>query len=142
MLYAVSRIPTNNNPPHFYKQPTNQNPSSSSPLFMRKLEAEVPSRGTSHKNLTPAQNWAVVCMYRSPPDIYRISVRSSSTLEGVLSSRLVCCRLVLSLSSRLLVSISGLYLWCRSLSSLYQPPPSLSPLVVLSLSLYDVQKLS
>ena len=70
-------------------------------------------------------------MYRSPPDIYRISVRSSSTLEGVLSSRLVCCRLVLSLSSRLLVSISGVAPSRHSTN-----PPSLSPLVVLSLSLY------
>ena len=67
-------------------------------------------------------------MYRSPPDIYRISVRSSSTLEGVLSSRLVCCRLVLSLSSRLLVSISGVAPSRHSTN-----PPSLSPLVVLSL---------
>ena len=118
-------------PPLFYKQPTNQNPSSSSPLFMRKLEAEVPSRGL-HTNLTPAQNWAVVCMYRSPPDIYRISVRSSSTLEGVLSSRLVCCRLVLSLSSRLLVSLSLVSL---PLVTLPTPPVSLSSCRLVSLSI-------
>ena len=130
MLYAVSRIPTNNNPPHFYKQPTNQNPSSSSPLFMRKLEAEVPSRGLHTK---PHARPKLGCrVYVSLTPRYISDIRTLQFDSGggvVVSSRLLSSRLVSLLSS------SCLYLWCRSLSSLYQPPVSLSSCRLVSLSI-------
>ena len=117
-------------PPHFYKQPTNQNPSSSSPLYMRKLEAEVPSRGLHTK---PHARPKLGCrVYVSLTPRYISDIRTLQFDSGggvVVSSRLLSSRLVSLLSS------SCLYLWCRSLSSLYQPPVSLSSCRLVSLSI-------
>ena len=135
MLYAVSRIPTNNNPPHFYKQLTNQNPSSSSPLYMRKLEAEVPSRGLHTK---PHARPKLGCrVYVSLTPRYISDIRTLQFDSGggvVVSSRLLSSRLVSLLSS------SCLYLWSLSLVSLPlvtlpTPPVSLSSCRLVSLSI-------
>ena len=140
MLYAVSRIPTNNNPPHFYKQPTNQNPSSSSPLFMRKLEAEVPSRGLHTK---PHARPKLGCrVYVSLTPRYISDIRTLQFDSGggvVVSSRLLSSRLVVSSCLSPLVFLS---LSLVSLPLVTLPTPRLSLLLSSCLSLYDVQKLS
>ena len=111
-------------------QPTNQNPSSSSPLYMRKLEAEVPVRGLHTK---PHARPKLGCrVYVSLTPRYISDIRTLQFDSGggvVVSSRLLSSRLVSLLSS------SCLYLGCRSLSSLYQPPVSLSSCRLVSLSI-------
>ena len=138
MLYAVSRIPTNNNPPHFYKQPTNQNPSSSSPLFMRKLEAEVPSRGLHTK---PHARPKLGCrVYVSLTPRYISDIRTLQFDSGggvVVSSRLLSSRLVVSSCLSPLVFLS---LSLVSLPLVTLPTPRLSLLLSSCLSLYTTCK--
>ena len=127
-------FPRTTTPPHFYKQPTNPNPSSSSPLFMRKLEAEVPSRGL-HTKLTPAQNLAVVCMYIAHPQIYIGYPYAPVRLwRG-------CCRLVSSVVvSSCLSPLVFLSLSLVSLPLVTLPTPRLSLLLSSCLSLYTTCK--
>ena len=94
---------------------------------------EVPSRGGLHRgglhrktNTRPKPGCRVYTI--AHPQIYRISVRSSSTLEGVLSSRLVV-RLHACVLSRLGVAARpSLYIHalCPSLRLLFLSPFSLS----------------
>ena len=129
MLHAISRIPTNNTP-STYNQPNNK-PLLFEPLSTTREKSsrlEVPSRGGLHRktNTRPKPGCRVYTI--AHPQIYRISVRSSSTLEGVLSSRLVV-RLHACVLSRLGVAARpSLYIHalCPSLRLLFLSPFSLS----------------
>ena len=93
MLYAVSRIPTNNTPLSVYSTHTLYQTKHPSHLE-HNLEAGSPLAGTSTKTNSRTASGCRSHAYSPLSDISR----SSSTLEGVLSSAFVFASLVSSLS--------------------------------------------
>ena len=126
--FTRSRAFPRTTPPSAY---TNNKPLRFEPLSTTREKSsrlEVPSRGGLHRktNTRPKPGCRVYTI--AHPQIYRISVRSSSTLEGVLSSRLVV-RLHACVLSRLGVAARpSLYIHalCPSLRLLFLSPFSLS----------------
>ena len=135
MLHAISRIPTNNTP-STYNQPNNKpllfEPLSTTREKSSRLKSPLAGGFTEKPNTRSKPGCRVYAI--AHPQIYRISVRSSSTLEGVLSSRLVV-RLHACVPSVLVSRRVSLSIYTRSarLSVFSSCLPFLSPRLLLSL---------